>query len=334
MGKSLPQIAIANAFQPGDWRSGYYRDQTWMFALDLLNVEQFFAQLYGNTDVTAEPHSGGRNMNGHYASRLLNPDGSWRNQSNAMNSAADLAPTGSQMPRAVGLAYASVLYRQLELLSSYTQFSNHGNEVVWVTIGNASTSEGVFWEAVNAIGVLHAPAVISIYDDGYGISVPNQFQMVKENIYSILKGFERVGCPAEECDRGYNLYSVHAWDYPSLIQTYQEAGEIARQYHIPALVHVTEATQPLGHSTSGSHERYKTPERLAWEKEHDCITRFRTWLINKKFATECGIGCHPVGRNPMRSKKFEKKHTLQALKPRITWRDTVINAIRKLDTPV
>jgi len=189
------------------------------------------------------------------------------------------------MPRAVGLSYASVLYRNLDSLSPYTQFSDHGNEVTWATIGNASTAEGLFWESVNAIGVLHAPAVITVYDDGYGISVPNEFQMVKENIYAILKGFERVPCPAEECDRGYDLYSVHAWDYPAMLSTYAEAGATARRYHIPALVHVTEATQPLGHSTSGSQERYKPPERLAWEAEWDCIRRYRTWLIEQQVAT-------------------------------------------------
>ena len=174
-------------------------------------------------------------------------------------------------------------------LKPFTQFSHHGDEVTWATIGNASTAQGGFWEAINAIGVLHAPAVITVYDDGYGISVPNQFQMVKENIYSILKGFERIQCPAEQCDRGYDLYSVHGWDYPALLSTYQEAGSCARKYHIPALVHVTEATQPLGHSTSGSHERYKTPERLAWEAEHDCITRYRAWLVEQKVASTAEI---------------------------------------------
>jgi pyruvate/2-oxoglutarate/acetoin dehydrogenase E1 component len=189
------------------------------------------------------------------------------------------------MPHAVGLAYASVLYRALSDLKAFPQFSNYGNEVTWATIGNASTSEGLFWEAVNAIGVLHAPAVISVYDDGYGISVPNQFQMVKENIYAILKGFEREDCPAEDCDRGYDLYSVNAWDYPALLKVYAAAGVTARKHHVPALVHVTEATQPLGHSTSGSHERYKTPERLAWETEHDGIKRLRAWLVEKSAAT-------------------------------------------------
>ncbi len=288
-GKELIQLAIARSFNKGDWRSGYYRDQTIMMALGLLMLEQFFAQLYADEDVTREPHTGGRNMNGHYGSRLLDADGSWRDQVSAYNSASDMAPTGSQMPRTVGLAYASVLYRNLESLKAYPQFSNNGNEVTWAAIGNASTSEGLFWETVNAIGVLHAPAIITIYDDGYGISVPNQFQMVKENIRSILEGFKRIDCPAEECDRGYDLYSVHAWDYPALLAIYAEAAETARKHHIPALVHATEATQPLGHSTSGSQERYKSPERMAWEAEWDCIKQYRKWLVEKQVATEAEL---------------------------------------------
>ncbi len=284
-GKELPQLAIAHAFQKGDWRSGYYRDQTWMFALGLLTLEQFFAQLYAHADPAFEPNTGGRNMNGHFSTRLLNEQGNWLSQVERFNSAADMAPTAAQMPHTVGLAYASVLYRALPELKAFTQFSHNGDEVTWATIGNASTAQGGFWESINAIGVLHAPAVITVYDDGYGISVPNQFQMVKENIYAILKGFERIQCPAEECDRGYDLYSVHAWDYPALLSAYREAANAARKYHIPALVHITEATQPLGHSTSGSHERYKTPERLAWEAEHDCITRYRAWLVEHKITS-------------------------------------------------
>lgn len=285
-GKELPQLAIAHAFRKGDWRSGYYRDQTWMFALGLLTLDQFFAQLYAHPDPEFEPNTGGRNMNGHYATRLIGEDGEWLSQVDRYNSAADLAPTAAQMPRTVGLAYASVLYRRLEGLEDFSQFSDNGNEVTWATIGNASTAQGLFWEAVNAIGVLHAPAVISVYDDGYGISVPNQFQMVKENIYAIMKGFEREPCPAEKCERGYDLYSVNAWDYPALIETYAKAAHVARVHHIPALVHVTEATQPLGHSTSGSHERYKTEERLEWETEHDCVARFRDMLILEEIAPE------------------------------------------------
>lgn len=288
-GKELAQLAIAHSFQKGDWRSGYYRDQTWMFAMELLNMEQYFAQLYAHADPNFEPNTGGRNMNGHFSTRLLDNKGDWLSQVDRFNSSADLAPTAAQMPRTVGLAYASVLYRSLPELKQFTQFSHNGDEVTWATIGNASTAEGGFWEAINAIGVLHAPAVITVYDDGYGISVPNQFQMVKENIYSILKGFERIQCPAEECDRGYDLYSIPAWDYPALISVYKEAGNNARKYHIPSLVHVIEATQPLGHSTSGSQERYKTPERLAWETEHDCIRRYREWLLEKNVASAAEI---------------------------------------------
>ena len=215
-GKELAQIAIAHAFQKGDWRSGYYRDQTWMMALGALTVEQFFAGIYGHADSKFEPHSAGRNMNNHFSSALLDEKGEWVNQSEHYNSASDIASVAAQMPRAVGLAYASVLYRKLEELKPFSDFSHNGDEVTWATIGNASTAEGPFWESVNAIGVLHAPAVITIYDDGYGISVPNQFQMVKENIYAILKGFQRDPCPAEKCDKGYDLYTVPAWDYPAL----------------------------------------------------------------------------------------------------------------------
>ena len=285
-GKELPQLAIARFFKNGDWRSGYYRDQTWMLAMGLLTLEEFFAQLYADTDPTREPNSGGRNMNGHFSSRLLDDDGNWLPQTDRKNSSADLAPTAAQMPRAVGLAYASVLYRSVSGLRRFTEFSNNGNEVTWVTIGNASTAQGAFWEAVNAIGVLHAPAIISVMDDGYGISVPNQFQMVKENISAILKGFQRVPCPAEKCDRGYDLYTVEGWDYEQLLNVYETASFHARKYHIPSLVHVTELTQPLGHSTSGSHERYKSEERLAWEESYDCISRYKSTLIQKKIATE------------------------------------------------
>ena len=284
-GKELIQMAISHSFQKGDWRSGYYRDQTWMMAMDLVTLEQFFAELYAHADRAADPHSGGRNMIGHFSSPLIDKDGNWLNQTDMYNSSADIASTGSQMPRLVGLAYSSVLYRKLDELKKFNTFSHNGDEVAWGSIGNASTAEGLFWEAINAIGVLHAPAVISVYDDGYGISVTNKFQMVKENIYAILKGFERIACPAKDCDRGYNLYSVHAWDYPALLETYQQAAEEARKYHIPALVHVIEATQPLGHSTSGSQERYKSKERLDWEFEHDGLKRYRQWLIENEVAS-------------------------------------------------
>jgi 2-oxoisovalerate dehydrogenase E1 component len=285
-GKEVAQLAISRAFRKGDWRSGYYRDQTWMFMLGVANIQEFFAQLYAHADVAHEPATAGRAMNAHFASRYIAPDGSWRDQTEMVNVAADTSPTGTQMPRTVGLAYASVVYRALESLKGQTQFSHNGDEVVWGTIGNASTAEGVFWESVNAIGVLQAPAVLTVFDDGYGISVPNQFQMVKENIYTILQGFQREPCPEPECERGYDLYSVHGWDYPALLETYQAAAETARTYHIPALVHVTELTQPQGHSTSGSQERYKSPERLKWEEEFDCVRKMREWMLAKDIATE------------------------------------------------
>jgi len=279
-GKELANIAIARAFQKGDWRSGYYRDQTWMFMLGVMSIQEFFAQLYAHADLNHESNTGGRSMNSHFASRFINPDGSWKNQTEMYNTAADISPTAGQMPRAVGLAYASVLYRGFE---SSNQFSKNGNEITFASIGNASTSEGIFWESVNAIGVLKAPAIITIYDDGYGISVPNQFQMVKENIGAILKGFERnANLPPEKAKQGYDLYSVHAWDYPALVETYLSAAEIAREYHIPALIHVTEVTQPQGHSTSGSHERYKSPERMRFEEEFDCVRKMRTWMIKNR----------------------------------------------------
>ena len=285
-GKELANIAIARAFQKGDWRSGYYRDQTWMFMLGVMNIQEFFAQLYAHADINHESNTGGRSMNAHFANRFINTDGSWKNQTESYNTAADVSPTGSQMPRTVGLAYASVLYRGLEELKDFNQFSKNGNEVAFASIGNASTAEGMFWESVNAIGVLQAPAIITVYDDGYGISVSNQFQMVKENIHSILQGFQRDPCLEEDCDRGYDLYQVPGWDYPALVETYATAAEIARQYHIPALVHVTEVTQPQGHSTSGSHERYKTAERLKFEEEFDCIRKLREWIIENQIATD------------------------------------------------
>jgi pyruvate/2-oxoglutarate/acetoin dehydrogenase E1 component/TPP-dependent pyruvate/acetoin dehydrogenase alpha subunit len=282
-GKEIAQLAIARAFQKGDWRSGYYRDQTWMFMLGVMSIQEFFAQLYAHADITYDPASGGRQMNAHFATRHLYPNGSWRPQTQLYNTTSDISPTAAQMPRAVGLAYASVVYRKLNELHDQKDFSINGNEVTFATIGNASTAEGLFWEAVNAIGVLKAPAVITVYDDGYGISVPNQFQMVKENIGALLKGFERnPNLPFEKVQNGYDHYTVRAWDYPALVETYQTAAEIAREYHIPALVHVIDVTQPQGHSTSGSHERYKTPERLKWEEEFDGLKKMRKWMTDNR----------------------------------------------------
>jgi 2-oxoisovalerate dehydrogenase E1 component len=280
-GKELANLAIAHAFRKGDWRSGYYRDQTWMFALGVMSIQEFFAQMYAHADVNAEPHTGGRSMNAHFASRYLNPDGSWCDQTQMYNVAADLSPTAAQMPRAVGLAYASVLYRNLPSLRELTRFSHNGDEVIFATIGNASTAEGMFWESVNAIGVLKAPAVIVVYDDGLGISVPNEFQIIKEDIYEIMQGFRRT--PERS---GYDLYQVRGWDYPSLIETLSTAAETARAHHIPALVHVTEVTQPQGHSSASSHERYKSPERLKYEEEFDCISRMRAWMIEGRFISD------------------------------------------------
>jgi 2-oxoisovalerate dehydrogenase E1 component len=278
-GKEIVQLAIARAFQKGDWRSGYYRDQTWMFMLESMSIQEFFAQLYAHADVTYDPASAGRQMNAHFATRLLQPNGNWLPQTQQYNTTADVSCTAGQMPRSVGLAYASFLYRNLKELQNQKDFSNNGNEVTFVSIGNASTAEGHFWETVNAIGVLKAPAVISIYDDGYGISVSNEYQMTKGNIGSLLKGFER------ENDSGFHLYSVPAWDYPTLVETYQNATEHARENHIPAIIHVTDVTQPQGHSTSGSHERYKSQQRLKWEEEFDGLKKMREWIIKERFAS-------------------------------------------------
>jgi pyruvate/2-oxoglutarate/acetoin dehydrogenase E1 component/TPP-dependent pyruvate/acetoin dehydrogenase alpha subunit len=281
-GKEIAQLALAYAFQKGDFRSGYYRDQTLMFALGLLTAEGFFAQLYAHADVSAEPAFGGRAMTGHFATRLLDDDGNYLSQTDRYNSTADLSPTASQMPRLVGLAYASKLYRQMpELKNRAPGFSSTGNEVVFGTIGNASCAEGLFWEAVNAVGVLQVPALLSIWDDGFGISIPNAFQMTKGDISRILEGFRhrRGGRP------GLDLYVVRGWDYPDLCSVYIEAADQVRVMHEPAIIHVTELTQPFGHSTSGNHERYKTEERLEWEKSHDCLLKMLEWIIASRLAT-------------------------------------------------
>jgi pyruvate/2-oxoglutarate/acetoin dehydrogenase E1 component/TPP-dependent pyruvate/acetoin dehydrogenase alpha subunit len=280
-GKEVPQIALAKVFQPGDFRSGYYRDQTLMFALGAISIQEFFAQLYAHADVTADPSSAGRSMNAHFSSRMLEDDGSWKPQTTAFNLSADLSPTGSQMPRLVGLSYASKLYRQLDDLKSFHEFSDNGNEVAFGTIGNASCAEGMFWEAINAIGIMQCPTVLSIWDDGYGISVPNKHQLLKEDISRLLKGFQR----DEDVRNGFDIYTVHAWDYLDLIKTYRKATETARQEHVPAIIHVVDVTQPLGHSTSGSQERYKSPERMKWESEFDCLRIMREWIIEQGLAT-------------------------------------------------
>lgn len=280
-GKEVAQLAMARAFRKGDWRSGYYRDQTFIVASGIGTLDELFAQLYAHADIEHDPWSGGRSMNAHFASRLLNPDGSFRSQFDAYNTSADVSPTGSQMPRLVGLAYASKLYRELEELKAMTQFSRNGDEVAWGTIGNASCAEGMFWESINAAGVLQVPMLLSIWDDNFGISVPNEFQITKGHISELLKGFQRD--PKQK--QGFDIYIVHGWDYPALCETFIAAASIVRMEHVPAIIHVDEMTQPQGHSTSGSHERYKTKERLDWETEFDCIRKMREWMIGQGLAS-------------------------------------------------
>ena len=280
-GKEVPQLAMAKAFQNGDFRSGYYRDQTFMMAIGAMNIEQFFAGLYGHTDLNFDPMSAGRQMGGHFATHSLDENGNWKNLTQQKNSSADISPTAGQMPRLLGLAQASKIFRNVKGLETFTNFSNKGNEVAWGTIGNASTSEGLFFETINAAGVLQVPMVMSVWDDEYGISVHARHQTTKENISEILKGFQR-----DEDTNGYEILRVKGWDYPALVETYQKASTIARTEHVPVLIHVQELTQPQGHSTSGSHERYKSKERLAWETEFDCIAKMKEWMIANNIATE------------------------------------------------
>jgi len=279
-GKEVAQLAMSRSFRKGDWRSGYYRDQTFMVAIGEHTWHEYFAQLYAHTDVNAEPASAGRMMNGHFATRSLNEDGGWKNLLEIKNSSSDISPTGAQMPRLLGLAYASKLYRQNPDLQYLDSFSDQGNEVAFGTIGNGATAEGVFWETMNAAGVLQVPMLVSVWDDGYGISVPNSYQITKESISKLMAGFQRTAN-----EPGVEIIRVNGWDYPALIEAYTQAVQLCREEHIPVLMHVAEITQPQGHSTSGSHERYKTKERLAWEVEYDCIRKMREWLIASKVAT-------------------------------------------------
>ncbi|TCK69135.1 pyruvate/2-oxoglutarate/acetoin dehydrogenase E1 component [Winogradskyella wandonensis] len=279
-GKEVPQIAWAKAFQNGDFRSGYYRDQTFMMAIGELSIEQFFAGLYANTNLEDEPMSAGRQMGGHFATHSLDENGEWKNLTEQKNSSADISPTAGQMPRLLGLAQASKIYRNVKDIDA-TKFSKEGNEVAWGTIGNASTSEGLFFETINAAGVLQVPMVISIWDDEYGISVHARHQTTKENISEILKGFQR-----DENGNGYEILRVNGWNYPELIDTYQRASQVARKEHVPVMIHVQELTQPQGHSTSGSHERYKDEARLAWEAEYDCNAQMRQWMIANNIASD------------------------------------------------
>lgn len=280
-GKEVAQLAMAKFFQNGDFRSGYYRDQTFMFAIGELTLQQYFAQLYAHTDREAEPATAGRAMNGHFGTRLLDEEGNWKNLMEQKNSSSDISPTAGQMPRLVGLAYASKLYRQNPALSELSQFSVNGNEVAFGTIGNASTSEGMFFEAINAAGVLQIPMLVSVWDDGYGISVPTEYQTTKGSISEILAGFQRNGVE----EQGYEIFKVKGWDYLALCETYEAAVKVCRDEHVPVLVHVEEVTQPQGHSTSGSHERYKSKERLDWEAENDCLLKMREWVLRVGVAT-------------------------------------------------
>ncbi|MGA0197486.1 MAG: thiamine pyrophosphate-dependent dehydrogenase E1 component subunit alpha, partial [Schleiferiaceae bacterium] len=279
-GKELAQIAWAKAFQKGDFRSGYYRDQTFMMALGEMDATSFFTSLYAVTDTKVEPMAGGRQMNGHFATRSLDENGQWVDLTKQYNSSSDISPTAGQMPRLLGLAQASKVYKEVSFEGS-EKFSNNGNEVAWGTIGNASTSEGLFFETINAAGVLQVPMVISVWDDEYGISVGAEYQTTKEDISAILKGFQR-----DEQGKGYDIFVVEAWDYPELIKTFLRASKVAREEHVPVMIHVKGMTQPQGHSTSGSHERYKSPERLQWEKDHDCILKFGQWIIDRGIATQ------------------------------------------------
>lgn len=279
-GKELPQLAMARAFRNGDFRSGYYRDQSFMMALGHLNPTAFFHGLYATTDIEKEPMSAGRQMGGHFVTHSLNEDGSWKDLTQQKNSSADISCTAGQMPRLLGLAQASKIYRNVPEIDP-SKFSKNGNEVAWGTIGNASTSEGHFFETLNAAGVLQVPMVISIWDDAYGISVPQEYHTIKSDISEALKGFQR-----NEAQNGFEIIKVAGWDYTALIHAYENASDIARESHVPVLIHVTELTQPQGHSTSGSHERYKSAERLEWERENDCNKRFKEWILEKEIATQ------------------------------------------------
>ena len=278
-GKEVPQLAMAKVFRDGDWRSGYYRDQTFMLAAGIFTLEEFFAQLYGDTDLLANPGNGGRLMNNHFATRSLDAAGEWKDLSRQKNSSADISPTAGQMPRLLGLALASKVFRNNPSLKNFSKFSRNGDEVAFGTIGDSSTSEGHFFETMNAAGVLQVPLAISVWDDGWGISVPIKYQTTKQNISELLQGFEKT-----EMNPGFMIYREKGWDYPELCRTYATGIEQCRKYHIPVLFHITELTQPLGHSTSGSHERYKSKERLAWEKEYDCILRMRLWILKTGLA--------------------------------------------------
>ena len=305
-GKELPQIAMSKVFKNGDIRSGYYRDQTFMMAIDQLNSEQFFAQLYANTDILKDPHSGGRQMNSHFATRMLNKKGEWKTLTDMKNSSSDVSCVAGQMPRLIGLAYASKLYRKNKELKNYPDFSVNGNEIAFGTIGNAATSEGHFWETINAAGVLQIPMILSIWDDDYGISVPSEYHTTRNDLSKALSGFQR----KNDKENGFELFEVYGWDYLGLLEAYVKAEEFARKHHVPCIIHVKELTQPQGHTTSGSHERYKSKERLKWERDNDCIKLMRKWILENQITEENELD------------EIENKAILDSKKSRDTaWKD-------------
>ena len=322
-GKEVPQLAMAKAFEKGDFRSGYYRDQTFMMALGELTAQQFFAGLYAHPSIEADPMSAGRQMGGHFATHSLDENGEWKHLTQQYNSSADISPTAGQMPRLLGLAQASKVYRNLKDLETKTKFSVKGNEVAWGTIGNASTSEGLFFETINAAGVLQVPMVMNVWDDEYGISVHAKYQTTKESISEILKGFQR-----DEKNKGYEIIVVNGWDYVQLIDVYNKAAKIAREEHVPVLIHVKELTQPQGHSTSGSHERYKNADRLKWEREFDCIAKMRSWLLDFELENETGESLKFVNSEEelIAIEKEAKKHV--SLAKRNAW-NAYLNEIKE-----
>lgn len=330
-GKEIPQLAMAKAFSAGDIRSGYYRDQTFMFAKGLSSIRSFFAQLYAHPSLEAEPASGGRLMNGHFSTRFLDNQGNWRTLSEEMHSTCDISPTAGQMGRALGIAYASKLYRNHKDLAESTPFSKAGREISFATIGNASTSEGHFWETLNAAAVLQVPLFVSIWDDEYGISVPARFQTAKENLSSLLSGFQ-----SEPGRLGIKLYTLRGWDYPTLCAAYQEAAQEMRETHTPVVFHITELTQPQGHSTSGSHERYKSTERLEWERQHDGLLKMRAWMLEAGLATEDEIA--EIEAEGLKYTKAEQRAAYQEFRRAIDEMNTAtVSALTKLaqqSTPI
>lgn len=341
-GKEVAQIAAAKFFRPGDYRAGYYRDQTFVFASKQASIEQFFAQLYANPDVNQDPFSAGRQMNSHFATPNTDADGNWLPLARQKNISSDMAPTASQMPRAVGLAFASKLFRKVDELKAFPELSNNGNEVCFCTIGDASTSEGHFWEAVNAAGVLQIPLAIFVWDDGYGISVPKKLQTTKGSISEVLKGFQQ-----REGTNGLDIYKLKGWDYASMVELLEPAIQKIRDTHIPAIFHIEEITQPQGHSTSGSHERYKSPERLEWERSFDCIKKFKEWILEnalsseeelsdielkaKEFVRDCKNRAWAIYQQPIKNQVSRVLELASALMPQLPEKAGVLEAeIRKL----